>query len=174
MNTYAETVPNTSIQDPRNAFQIGVDRILVRTITHPSAPAQATTNAAHVPERRRLPRGISAQLRETWGCLLIELSDLDYYITGSGEGAGSDVPRQLRAASRGWLSVQSGISPEGFRQEVQIALASTRIEAERIAAALASHTAHVDRIGTAVIGWRRQPSLKAKAPIVNCLPVAYP
>ena len=115
MNTYAETVPNTSIQDPRNAFQIGVDRILVRTITHPSAPAQATTNAAHVPERRRLPRGISAQLRETWGCLLIELSDLDYYITGSGEGAGSNVPRQLCAPRLGGgLASRAASVPRGF------------------------------------------------------------
>jgi hypothetical protein len=178
VNTYAELAPLLDIREIRPSFQVGVDRILVRTVVpgptddlDESEPF-ASSRVDVEDESLKPPLGRPA-LREAWGCLLAHVSS--YGVWAERETRGTfpmaNPHSLIRQASRGFLVVQGPqVTKERWRQEIQIGFERTTRNAARVAKQLRATGVRAARYGKAVLVWRLRPTAVEAESVKRCLP----
>lgn len=174
VNTYAETAPLADLKVIRRSFQIGVDRILIRTVTHPSyePPEGAPPQTTQIEEP--VPIGSKA-LVEAWGCYLTDLPGFVQVmdkreIREVAEFAPAHIPEAIRHASGGYLLLSGLTLSPSRRQSAALAFTGSVREARRIQQGLREP---VDRLGNAVVTWDFRPTAAEHDLVQDCLPHSW-
>jgi hypothetical protein len=195
VNTYAETSPSVTLDQLRGRFQIGVDRLLIRTVSHP-VPAEPFTNdpfgrtdQEYIPVR---PASGAPALRRTWSCLhrtlvhgalpIFDRADLRESIRTWDVAA--LLPRKLRdpvfRAPGGFIFV-SGLlvaAPTAARRATAFPVPSVLLAYYRNAGAAAASAQRlreetffkpVELRGAVVVAWSRRPRPKEARAVMDCM-----
>jgi hypothetical protein len=172
VNMYAETSPFDDFAT--GAFQVGPDRILIRTITSPiSEPPQGN------PERR--PRtdidtfGFRLPPREhrVANCFESPLNSPDFPEVDAGHSAvlyGVAPPSVGRYTNGHFLAISGTFGTPGRNQSAVLFFAKSNREAIRVARSLRSHEQGVVRLdGDIILLWHSRPTERAQSTVEGCL-----
>jgi hypothetical protein len=175
VNTYAETAPLAGFADVINSFQIGVNRLLVRTITN--AVYRQPTQTASTPG----PSGTDVfgriygpkRMRDVWRCLQSPLVLPSAFVTGGEEAItfGQVPERFLRYVGTRFVVLHSTFGRLAHKdQELLIFFAHGKRNARHVAQSLRqTEKGVVKRLDDVVLLWKRPPTQEETNAVETCL-----
>jgi hypothetical protein len=183
INTYAETSPTTGYDFFRHPattyrdFQIGVDRILIRTVLRPSYGPSKLLSKTKLPPRPPIRRAYgSAPLQRAWRCLhrrkpaSVLLFDKRNYT----EDANQRPVQPIFRARGGFIIVNGFIYPvsaiAGREVRAWLGFESRPARAEAVAGLLRrKYGENVSRVGTVVVLWTPKTASRERRLVTACL-----
>lgn len=184
VNTYAETSPTAGFDFFRNGgnenrdFQVGVDRILIRTVIEPSyPPVDTSTIPTTMPPAPPIRRAYgSSGLQQAWHCLhkrvppSVSLFDKANFT----EDPHQRPPKPIFTAAGGFIVVNGAVYPPNSGQALEVraavGLEPTKARAaEALRALRRAFGPRAGEINTFVVLWGSQTHERQKGIVARCL-----